>query len=99
MKAQIRCWRLPLRNEWSINRIANYINPVLRGWYQYYGQFYKTALKWVWRNLNEYLCRWVMRKYKRYKKHKAKVSSYLARIVIAKRELFFHWKLGYVLTV
>ena len=99
MKAQIRWWNLPLRNDWSINEIANYINPVLRGWYQYYGRFYKTALKWVWRNINQYLCRWVMRKYKRYSRHKAKASSYLARIAIAKRELFYHWKLGYVLTV
>ncbi|MDN5247329.1 MAG: group II intron reverse transcriptase/maturase, partial [Candidatus Cardinium sp.] len=94
MKAQIRSWRLPLRNEWNIHQIANYINPVLRGWYQYYGKFYKTALKWVWRNLNEYLCRWVMQKYKRYKRHKTKASSYLARIAIANRGLFVHWKLG-----
>ncbi len=99
MKAQIRWWNLPLRNEWSISEIAKYINPVLRGWYQYYGKFYKTALKWVWRNLNYYLCRWVMRKYKRYKRHKAKANGYLAKIAIANRELFFHWKLGYVLTV
>lgn len=99
MKAQIRWWNLPLRNEWSISEIARYINPVLRGWYQYYGAFYKTALKWVWRNLNHYLCRWVMRKYKRYKRHKIKASGYLAKIATANRDLFVHWKLGYVLTV
>ena len=99
MKAQIKRWHLPLRNDKNIQEIARYINPVLRGWYQYYGKFYKTALKWVWRNLNHYLCRWVMRKYARYKRHKAKASNYLAKIAIANRELFFHWKLGYVLTV
>lgn len=99
MKAQIKRWHLPLRNDKNIREIARYINPVLRGWYQYYGKFYKTALKWVWRNLNHYLCRWVMRKYVRYKRHKAKASNYLAKIASANRELFFHWKLGYVLTV
>lgn len=50
MKKQVRWWNIPLRNEWSINEIANYINPVIRGWYQYYRKFYKTALKWIWRN-------------------------------------------------
>jgi len=99
MKRQVRWWNLPLKNEWSISEIANYINPVIRGWYQYYGKFYKTVLKWIWRNLNHYLCRWVMRKYKRYKRHKVKASNYLARIATAKRELFFHWQLGHVPTV
>lgn len=95
MKAQIRRWHLHLRNEWNINQIANCINPILRGWYQYYGKFYKTALRWVWINLNQYLCRWVMRKYKRYKRYKAKAGSYLTKIALAQRELFFHWQLGY----
>lgn len=99
MKRQVRWWNLPLKNEWSISEIANYINPVIRGWYQYYGKFYKTVLRWIWRNLNHYLCRWVMRKYKRYGRHKVKASNYLARIAIAKRALFFHWQLGHVPTV
>lgn len=96
MKAQIRAWHLHLRNESSINEIAKRINPILRGWYQYYGKFYKTALKWVWKNLNQYLCRWVMRKYKRYSQYKAKAGMYLAKIAKAKRELFFHWQLGHI---
>lgn len=99
MKRQVRWWNLQLKNEWSISEIANYINPVIRGWYQYYGKFYRTALRWIWRNLNHYLCRWVMRKYKRYKRHKTQASNYLARIAAVKRETFFHWKLGHIPTI
>ncbi|WP_410520977.1 group II intron maturase-specific domain-containing protein [Candidatus Tisiphia endosymbiont of Beris chalybata] len=76
----------------------NYINPVIRGWYQYYGKFYKTTLKWLWRNLNHYLSCWVRRKYSKYQRHKVKACRYLANIAITKPVLFFHWKLGYVLT-
>lgn len=95
MKYQVRRWKIPLRNEWSVEEIARYINPVIRGWYQYYGKFYRTALKWLWRNINHYLTHWVMRKYKRYRKHKVKAYEYLIKVAQTHPRLFFHWQIGY----
>lgn len=95
MKQQARRWKLSLRNDWDIDKMARIINPITRGWYQYYGKFYKSALKRLWLNINEHLCRWVMRKYTKYKRHKVKAFGYLAKIAKVKPNLFFHWKLGY----
>ncbi|MDF2964734.1 MAG: group intron reverse transcriptase/maturase [Rickettsiaceae bacterium] len=95
MKFRIRRWNLPFRNERNIEEIAQYINPIIKGWYQYYAKFYKTTLKWVWRNANYYLSRWVMRKYKRYQRHRVKAYQYLVKIAQRLPGLFFHWKIGY----
>lgn len=99
MKQRVRKWQLPLRNENEIEEIAQSINPTLIGWYQYYGKFYKSALKWLWRNINYHLCRWVMRKYRGYNRHLVKANNYLARIAEKNPKLFYHWKLGYVPTI
>nr|WP_322096059.1 group II intron maturase-specific domain-containing protein [Pelagibius litoralis] len=44
--------------------MASIVNPALRGWINYYGRFYKSALYPPLRHLDRYLTRWVMRKYK-----------------------------------
>jgi group II intron maturase len=41
------------------------INPVVRGWMQYYGAFYRSALLPLLRRINAYLMRWLRKKYKR----------------------------------
>jgi len=44
MSAQVRSWRLHLRIGHTFAELARRINPVVRGWMQYYGAFYHTAL-------------------------------------------------------
>jgi hypothetical protein len=41
---QIRRWRLHRRIGLSLADLARWINPVVRGWMQYYGAFYRSAL-------------------------------------------------------
>ena len=45
--------------------LARKINPIVRGWMQYYGAFYRSALYPLLRRINAYLMRWIRRKYKR----------------------------------
>ena len=94
MKQTVRRWKLQLRHTSSIQELAKSINPVLRGWSHYYGRFYKSALRSLWRNVNDYLSRWVMRKYRRFKRHRVKAINYLAAIARDKPTLFVHWQLG-----
>ena len=44
ISAQVRAWRLHLRTGHTFAELAREINPVVRGWMQYYGAFYQTAL-------------------------------------------------------
>ena len=42
-----------------------WINPVVRGWMNYYGAFYRSALYPLLTRINAYLMRWLRKKYKR----------------------------------
>ena len=45
MRKQVKLqWKLHLRSEVSLEVLAEMYNPVIRGWMQYYGKFYKTEL-------------------------------------------------------
>jgi RNA-directed DNA polymerase len=58
MRQEMRRWRLPLRSDKAIDDLAHMWNPVLRGWIQYYGRFYRSALYPVFRHFNDLLVRW-----------------------------------------
>jgi RNA-directed DNA polymerase len=69
-------------------------NPILRGWLNYYGRFYPSELRQIWRNVNRYLVRWVRRKFKRFSNHKRRAKRYLDRLARANSHLFVSWELG-----
>jgi RNA-directed DNA polymerase len=72
------------------------INPEVRGWINYYGAYYRSKLSYSMYQLNNYLCRWVFRKYKRFRnKQWAKANDWLGRMASTKPELFAHWKAGF----
>jgi RNA-directed DNA polymerase len=67
-----------------IEDIAKRINPVIRGWLNYYGRYYRSALYPILLQIQNALVRWVMRKYKRLRGHWLKTTDWLGRI--ARRE-------------
>jgi RNA-directed DNA polymerase len=71
------------------------VNPVLRGWLNYYGRFYPSALRQIWRNVNRYLVQWVRRKFKRFSRHQRRARRYLDRLARANPHLFIPWELEY----
>jgi RNA-directed DNA polymerase len=44
IRNQIRRWRLHRWIGLTLTEIARQMNPVVRGWMQYYGAFYRSAL-------------------------------------------------------
>jgi RNA-directed DNA polymerase len=65
MRQTVRGWHLQLRCDKSLSDLSNMFGPVLRSWANYYGQFYRSALKPLCWHVNDYLVRWLQRKYKR----------------------------------
>jgi RNA-directed DNA polymerase len=51
----VRRWQLHRRTELSLAELAEMINPVVRGWMQYYGAFYRSALSMLLARINTYL--------------------------------------------
>jgi RNA-directed DNA polymerase len=89
-----RQWRLPRRTDLSLDELARMMNPALRGWIRYYGRFRRSALASVFRQLNMSLCRWTMRKYKRFKRRPRAAMAWLRRIALAQPGFFAHWELS-----
>ena len=65
ISAEVRSWRLHHRTGHDLAGLAAGINPIVRGWMQYYGAFYRRALHPLLERVNDYLMRWLRKKYRR----------------------------------
>ena len=91
MRATTRQLNYRNRTDMSLQDIARLHNPVLRGWAEYYGRFYPSALYPVFKHFDDTLIAWAMRKYKRLKGHKIRASRFVERIAERQPDLFAHW--------
>ena len=94
MRQTIRQWRLQLKPDKKLEDISHMFNPVLRGWINYYGRFYKSALYSVLRHMNRALILWARRKYKRLSRHRRRAEYWLGRVARREPQLFAHWRMG-----
>ena len=94
MRQEARRWKLHLRSDKSLEDLSRMFGPVIRGWINYYGSFYKSALYPTLRHLNRTLVRWAMRKFKRLRRHRRRAEYWLGRIAQRQPWLFPHWQMG-----
>ena len=90
MGAVVRSWRLHRRTGHNLAGLAAVINPIIRGWQQYYGTFYRSALYGLFSRINAYLLRWIRRKYERLRAFTTAKASW-RRVTTACPGLFAHW--------
>ena len=57
----VRSWRLHRRTGHSLAGLAAVINPIIRGWQQYYGAFYRSALYGLFSRINSTPDMWTTR--------------------------------------
>ena len=89
--AQVRSWRLHLRTGHTFAELARTINPIVRGWMQYYGAFYRSAMYQLLSRINAYLVRWIRKKYKRLRARKKAMVCWRG-ITERYPRMFAHWK-------
>ena len=94
MRYRMRRWAIHRRVTKSLGDIARMFNPILRGWINYYGRYYRSALHGVFRCLDRRLVRWAQQKYKRLRRHQRRAALWLQRIMKERRNLFAHWNLS-----
>lgn len=95
MARTIRNWQLGRWTALSFRDIAAMINPVVAGWINYYGHFYKSELvRFLEQRINPFLVKWAMRKFKRFRRAKGKARRQLAEIASTYPGMFAHWKHG-----
>jgi RNA-directed DNA polymerase len=69
-------------------------NPIVRGWLQYYGRYYRSALYPPMQQLDRALARWAYRKYKKLRGHLRRATHWIARMSRRDSRLFAHWQMG-----
>jgi len=94
IRKEIRSWKIHLRSDKNIDDLARMFNAYVQGWVNYYGRYYKSAMYPFLRNIEGYLIRWVMRKYKRFQGHKQRARKWLGCVRKREPRLFVHWRLG-----
>jgi RNA-directed DNA polymerase len=91
LNREVRGWRLHQHTTWTLGQIARWINPIVRGWLNYYGKFYRSSLYVLCRRINTYLMRWARRKYKRLRGFK-KLRAWWYAVNEHYPRAFVHWE-------
>ncbi|CAB3810504.1 hypothetical protein LMG28614_07290 [Paraburkholderia ultramafica] len=92
MRQAARRWRLPRQTSGSLVDLAEQCNPTIRGWWNYYGAFYRTAMHGLGQYLDRKLVRWAQRKYKTLRRHKRRSEEWLHKMKKAYPRQFVHWQ-------
>lgn len=93
IRQEIRKDNIRARTDLSLEQIAEWYNPKIRGWYNYFGKFYPSMLNKIWKYFNKALVLWAKSKYKNIRTSISKAIALIQKVQATCNNLFFHWKL------
>jgi group II intron reverse transcriptase/maturase len=93
MRQAVRRWRLTRQTHVTLAEVAKLYNPVIQGWWNYYGAFYPTAMQKIFQHIDRALLRWARRKSKSLAGRKRRSVAWLEKMRSAYPRLFYHWKI------
>lgn len=99
IRQELKGWQLHKRSDKTLKDLSRMFNPIIRGWVQYYGYYYRSRLHPVFQPLNRTLVRWACRKYKKLRGHQRRAAHWLKRISVREPKLWAHWEIGARVTV
>ncbi len=70
----------PSPNPSTIEELAKQYNPVIQGWWNYYGAFYPTAMRKLSLYIDKKLEQWARRKYKPLLRHDRRSAEWLPQM-------------------
>lgn len=89
---RIREWKLNTHTQESLNWISEEVNGQIRGWLDYFGKFYASALHPLTDHIDAALETWAMRKFKSLHRSREQARKWFAGIKTREPGLFAHWK-------
>ena len=78
----------------SVEELAMLMNPVIRGWMNYFSVYSVSETRKEIDFVNHTLARWIRRRNKSVKGNFFRALSYLGRLAENNPNLFYHWKMG-----
>lgn len=88
--AEIRSWRIHRRTGANLDDLAHMMNPIVRGWMNYWGRFNRAEMYPLLRRINAYLMKWARKKYRRLRGYK-RARAWWKMVTERGRGLFAHW--------
>ena len=93
MQSVVRRWKLSHRGDLDLEALVQWLQPVVRGWVDYYGRFCPSHLYRALRMVDGLLVRWALRKYTGRRKHAEWAWAWLKRLRSKQPTLLSHWQL------
>lgn len=91
MYADLRSFKIPRKTSQSLAEIAKCLNPIVRGWLEYYSSYTPSALHSFKRHIDDTLTVWAKRKYKKLRNSPIRAGRFIKKIKSESPELFSHW--------
>jgi len=88
---RLRRMRIHRRTDLTLEDLAEWLNPIVAGWMQYYGRFYRSAMFPLLQRVNAYVRRWAGKKYRRLRAYK-RFKRWWAGLVERQPHLFAQWR-------
>ena len=91
MRKEVRGWRIHRRTATTLAELAKQYNPVLRGGWNYFGEFYPSAMHSFAIYFDGKLMQWARRKYKTLERREQASVQWLIKMKNIFPRLFFYW--------
>lgn len=92
MRQTVRGWKLNRQTHATLADLASQYNPMIQGWWNYYGAFYQQAMHEMFRHIDRTLERWARRKFKALSGRRRRSVEWLRKMRGVNPRLFHHWR-------
>jgi group II intron reverse transcriptase/maturase len=92
MRKEVRGWRIHRQTPGTLVELAQQYNPKIRGWWNYFGAFYRTAMRGLSQYIDQKLELWARRKYKTLSRNKQRSAGWLRKMKNETPRMFSHWR-------
>lgn len=91
---KVRSLKIHRKTRTELENLAEILNPIIRGWINYFDKYYKTATFSTLYRIDDILVKWAVDRYKRFNRSRRKAYHWLGAIAKREPNLFAHWKFG-----
>jgi len=93
MRQTVRDWRMHRRTSSTLEDLAQQCNPIIQGWWNYYGAFYQRSMLDLFHYIDDKLEQWARRKYKTLAQNKRRGGQWLRKMKMVAPGRFVHWRI------
>lgn len=87
---KIKALEIHKRIGMTLQMVSEILNPLVRGWINYFGKYNPSAMKYTLHVIEERIIKWAMCKFKHFRGRKSRAQNWLSQIKERETDLFAH---------